>query len=135
MNFDDLVKKINLLLKRKEELESENEVDPVLNEQVEKYYEFKELLNEEEKKIVELYYEKNFTNMRVAVDLDFSQRTLYRKIDKIKDKFYTVLGNDLRFVFFDDQEKEYIAAGLSKLAKSSGIDNNTINDMLSELKS
>lgn len=135
MNFDDLVKKINLLLKRKEELESENEVDSTLNEQVEKYYEFKELLNEEEKKIVELYYEKNFTNMRVAVDLDFSQRTLYRKIDKIKDKFYTVLGDDLRFIFFDDKEKECIAAGLSKLNRTYGKEDKIINDMLSELKS
>ena len=135
MDFTKIVKNINLLIQRKEKIESENQSDPVLEEQIKKYYEFKDLLNDEERKIVELYYEKNFTKIRVSVDLGFSPRTLYRKIDKIKEKFYTVFSDKLRFVFFDDQEKEYIAAALNRLAKNNELEDNIVNDMLSELKS
>lgn len=91
MNAVKFLKNIKLIRARKKLDEERGERDSDAEYQIACFKNCKEGLHEREKRVLELYYEKDYTQAEVASEMGLSQSTITRVVRKIKDKFEIML--------------------------------------------
>lgn len=91
MNAIKLLENIKLIRAKKKLAEEREEKDQDAEYQISCFENCKEGLHGRERKVLELYYEKDFTQFEVASELGLSQSTITRIVRNVKDKFEIML--------------------------------------------
>lgn len=92
MKATEILKNIQKLKAKKEVLEAQGKDDPELHFKIKAYNILKEVLSEREEKILNLYYEKGYTQRRIAAELMIGSSTITRDLSKIRSKFSEIMN-------------------------------------------
>jgi RNA polymerase sigma factor (sigma-70 family) len=91
MNAIKLLENIKLIRARKNLAEERGERDLNAEYQISCFENCKNALHGRERKVLELYYEKDFTQAQVATEIGVSTSTVTRVVKEIKEKFKIML--------------------------------------------
>jgi len=91
MNAIKLLENIKLIRARKNLAEERGERDLNAEYQISCFENCKNALYRRERKVLELYYEKDFTQAQVATEIGVSTSTVTRVVKEIKEKFKIML--------------------------------------------
>jgi DNA-directed RNA polymerase specialized sigma subunit len=92
MNAIDILENIQQLKAKKELLEVQGKKDTELQFKVKAYNILKEVLTEREEEVLKLYYEKGYTQRRIAAELMIGSSTTTRDLSKIRSKFSEIMN-------------------------------------------
>ena len=92
MKAIEILKNIQKIKAKKELLEAQGKDDPELQFKIKAYNILKEVLSEREEEILNLYYEKGYTQRRIADELLIGSSTITRDLSKIKRKFNEIMN-------------------------------------------